>query len=696
MREVLEKQDITDVKNIIDLFCKARDSQVIYNGKKEVPPKIIDEIYQEFSRILSSKEELRLEIKENRIEYDSEPVYASIEKRNNLALMFFKDGIRGLCFKPGLTKEETKGFVKIISKDFDSEDTVDDIATLLWERNFKHIQYVVDEAYLTKDEQKDVEKLIDKLSRAKKIFRMYAENNPIYQKTVNDLYEIFSGFLNIKDALRIHIEHNKILFKSKEVYSREERHDNLALFFFRDGIRQISFKKGLTPKELMDFLEVISYDFDADKEENDLVTLMWEKEFQNITYYVDENFLSEGDDFEEKALLELKKTYVDQEEKDFKIQKKPILDEDGEDALDIEIAPLSDKDYQYIAKEIEKSSEDKTDRVLNEILGLFHAIEDASEFEDAENAIKDTIEYAIETSKFNIVIRFLERLREDYLKNEEEYSFSPQLSNIVHYLSSEKAIDMIGQMFDREVRIEEETKEQFISLLDKRAIIPLAKKLADLKSITATETFLHALTLLGKEDIDALAECLKNEDWFVVRNIITILSEIGNKDAISHIKKCLEHSDKKVRREALKAFGRLSGKDALEMITQSLEDEDPFIRSLAIKSLGEMNSQESKRIILKKIQDKKFLHKSYGDKKGYFQILSQANDPEVKDLLFNIFKKRSLFKGAEHKDTRAAIAYYFGNTQCKEALPYLNKLKNSRHKLLRTNVNIAIRKIKNG
>lgn len=696
MKGVLEKQDITDAKHIIDLLCKARESGEIRNGKKEIPEKIIDEIQQEFSKILSLREELRFEIKKNQIQYDSEPVYASLERKNNIALFFFTDGIRELSFKKGLAKEETKSFVNIITRDLGSEEAVDDIATLLWEKNFQYISYVVDEAYLTGDEQKDVVKLIDKLSRTKKIFRIYAENNPIYQKTLNDLHEQLSGFLNIKDTLRIHIEQNKILFKSKVVYSSEERQGNLALFFFRDGIRQLSFKKGFDLQELRDFLEIISYDFEADKDENDLITLMWEKEFQHLTYYVDENFLSEGDDFESKAISELKKTYVDQEEKDFKVQKKPILDEDGEEALDIEIAPLTDKDYQYIAKEVEKSSGDKTDRVLNEILGLFHVVEDAAEYEDAENAIKNTIDYAIETSKFNTAMRFLASLKEDYLQNEEEYSFSPQLLNIVHYLSSEKVLDLIGQMFDREVQIDEETKEQFISLLNKSAIIPLAKKLGDLKSIAATETFIHALTVLGKEDIDALAEGLKDKNWFVVRNIITILREIGNKDVIVHLKSCVENSDKRIRREALKALGQISGKEALELVRKSLEDEDPFIRTLAIKSLGEMDPQESKGIILAKTQEKNFLHKSYSDKKGYFQILSQTNDPEVKNLLLNIFKKRSLFRGAMHNDTRAAIAYYYGNTKSKEALPYLNKLKNSRHKLLRTNVNIAIRKIKNG
>ncbi|HUU49358.1 MAG TPA: HEAT repeat domain-containing protein [Nitrospinota bacterium] len=696
MGEVLEKQDIAYAKNIIDLFLKARDSQEIHNGKKEVSSRIIDEIYQEFSRILTLKEKLNFGIKGNRIEYDSEPVYASIEKKDNLALFFFNDGIREISFKKGLTKEETKKFVKIVSTDFDSERKEDDVVTILWEKNFQHIGYVVDEAYMTRDEQKDIEKLVDRLGRAKKVFRMYAENNPVHSKIINDLYEILSDFLNIKDVLRLHIEQNKIFFKSKEVYTNPERQSNLALFFFRDGIRQLSFKKGLTLKELRDFLKIISFDFDVDKEENDLVTLMWEKEFQHITYYVDENFLSEGDDFEEKAVSELKKTYIEQEEKDFKIQKKPIKEEDGEEVLGIEISPLTDKDYQYIALEVEKSSRDKTERLMNTALGLFHATEDASEYKDIENAIKNTINYTIETSKFNIVIRFLERLREDYLKKEEKYSFSPHLSNIVYHLSSEKVIDLIGQMFDREVQVDEETKEKFISLLDKRAIIPLAKKLADLKSITATETFLHALTVLGKQDIDALAEGLNNENWFVVKNIISILREIGDKDALGRLKECIGHSDKRIRREAIKILAKLSGNEALETIKKALEDEDPFIRSLAIKSLEEIDSQESKRIILEKIQEKDFPHKSYSDKKGYFQILSKTKDPEIKNLLLKIFKKRSLFKGAMHNDTKAVIAYYFGNTQFKEALPYLNKLKNSRHKLLRTNVNIAIRKIKNG
>jgi len=51
----------------------------------------------------------------------------------------------------------------------------------------------------------------------------------------------------------------------------------------------------LSQEELEEFLRLIALDFDRDAVDDDVITLMWEKDFQNIQYVVDEAYLVDAD-----------------------------------------------------------------------------------------------------------------------------------------------------------------------------------------------------------------------------------------------------------------------------------------------------------------------------------------------------------------------------------------------------------------
>ena len=105
------------------------------------------------------------------------------------------------------------------------------------------------------EELKKAKDIIQSFLKSKKILRMYPPNNPIYINTLEDDFTKFKEFFYYKDGLDLKIRQNEIYYDSDQVYFSGEKEDNLALFFFKDGLREISFKKGLTFDELEDFLK---------------------------------------------------------------------------------------------------------------------------------------------------------------------------------------------------------------------------------------------------------------------------------------------------------------------------------------------------------------------------------------------------------------------------------------------------------
>ena len=128
----------------------------------------------------------------------------------------------------------------------------------------------------------------------------------MYAKTIEDTNAKFRNFFDYRDELTFKIKQNELFCDSEQIYYNSQKEDNIALFFFKDGLREITFKKGFSVKELEDFLKILTVDYDREVLDDDVVTLLWERDFQNLKYVVDDAFLTEEEDYESEAVREIK------------------------------------------------------------------------------------------------------------------------------------------------------------------------------------------------------------------------------------------------------------------------------------------------------------------------------------------------------------------------------------------------------
>ncbi|MEE8329973.1 MAG: hypothetical protein V3R54_08600, partial [Thermodesulfovibrionia bacterium] len=97
--------------------------------------------------------------------------------------------------------------------------------------------------------------IVEGIHKGKKMLKMYPQNNPIYIKTFEGIYSKFENFFELYNEIPLQIHHNKISFNNEQIYYSQEKENNLALFFFKDGIREITFLKGFTREECEDFIK---------------------------------------------------------------------------------------------------------------------------------------------------------------------------------------------------------------------------------------------------------------------------------------------------------------------------------------------------------------------------------------------------------------------------------------------------------
>lgn len=533
-----------------------------------------------------------------------------------------------------------------------------------------------------------IKDLLQTLLKTKKLIRMYPENNPMYIKAVNDMYEKFEeAFQQTSGDIAFQIRQYEILFQDEQVYQNPEKSDNLALFFFKDGIRELKFLRGLNKEELEEFLKIISID-EKELVDDDIVTLMWEKDFQNIKYVVDESVLTEDEDYERRATETLMEN-INSPDELLRVYRAAM--ESGT-VRTPQIAPVTEEDLRALMKEFEKDSAPKLSKLVYIFSEILYQESDKKEFEEILSIIKSVLEYSIKVAEFESAIDILKLIKSAIDDGDFAADIKPHMRKIIEHAGSRAVIKSIGEVIDR-IEIEEKTVLEYIEQLERNAIQPLIEILGELKNIRARKIIIDGLALLGRKDMQSLIKGLSDERWYVVRNIVYILRLIGDRRAVEYLLKTIKHPDMRVRREVIKTLGEIKAPQAVTILKDHLNDPDPQIRIATVRALGSIHTEAAKRLLLQRINTKDFLHRTLEEKKEYFEVLSSWRDEEVTDFLVKTLKRNSLFNRSKNFENRACAAYALGLMGSKEHLNILKKYIDSGNPLLREYVRNAIMRI---
>jgi HEAT repeat protein len=131
-------------KDAVDVFgqlIKTVKAKLVYPATSKLPQQFLETLLAILTPALENHEELDYKIEADGVLLQDQSVYSSKTKSDNFAHVFFKDGITQITFKDGVTLDELQKFVEIIFMVMRSAAVEDDLATLFWEADFKHITY---------------------------------------------------------------------------------------------------------------------------------------------------------------------------------------------------------------------------------------------------------------------------------------------------------------------------------------------------------------------------------------------------------------------------------------------------------------------------------------------------------------------------------------------------------------------------
>jgi HEAT repeat protein len=545
--------------------------------------------------------------------------------------------------------------------------------------------------------------------KAIKAFRFYPPDNPTLKGLRDQLPKQFQLFLDRYHSFLLQIGEYTFSYKGKVLYENHDSKNSLSFLLYKDGLRELRFMQGLEEWEILEWVDIIMRGMSINPLEDDLVTLMWEKDFIHISFLATDEFLEEAPILIPENIDQFRKGLV------FKSIEHDVdadLLEEGAEKMGLDgflfnpieevhpfvsnrsIYSLTPDDAERLRKDVE--SEIDPASVFNIIDTVFEILileKETEPYQDAANVLNRILDAYLTRGDFKKASELLKRIYM-LLKTDGLPDWQIEIiRKLIVGAGEEQRIDQIGRILDKEDRIRLEDVSDYLQLLHRNSIKALIKLLGELKKSKTRRVIYDALSEIGKNAIEMFYPYMDDMRWYLVRNITHILGRIGKEEAFPYVEKAFRHEEFRVRREAVQALGLIGGTEAAELLVKALTDEDARIRAMAAISLGKVGEKAGLNPLLEVVQSKEFPKKEPAEIKAFFDAIGMIGSNEAIPVLQQLFERKSWFGRGKAGDLRLGAAETLAAIGTPEAMAILEEGKNSKEESIREACRQALRSI---
>jgi len=535
--------------------------------------------------------------------------------------------------------------------------------------------------------------------KAIKAFRFYPPDNPTLKGFREQVLKKFQFFLNKYQSFVIHVAEYDLSYKGKILYENRDVKTSLAFLLYKDGLREIRFMKGLEEWEVQGIIDIIKQSDNINQLEDDIVTLMWEKDFEHISHLATDEFLEETpvivpdniDQFRKNLVFKPLAHHVEVDPAEEGSEEGVDLDEILSRAIEEPAPFVSDRSVYFLTSDevegLRKDVEAEIDPTfvfnIMDILFEILALEKEPEpYQDGVNTLIKTLDAFLTLGEFTKATELLQRVN-IILKTYDLQDWQIEsIRKIIVEAGDEVRIDRIGKVLEREeVRLED--VNAYLSLLQKNSITPLIKLLGELKNSKARRVFCDALSEIGKNAVELITPFIDDRRWFLVRNITYILGRIGKEQSFPYILKAFNHEEIRVRREAIQALGLIGGSKAVGLLVKAVTDNDVRIRCMAAINLGKVGKEAGLIPLLEVVQSKDFYKREPVEIKAFFNAIGMSGSNEAVPVLQQLLERKSWFGRGTTDEIRIGAANAMAMIGTPDAKILLEEGKNSKDDSIR-------------
>jgi len=526
--------------------------------------------------------------------------------------------------------------------------------------------------------------------------QLYLPNNPVYQRAVDNIKGAFRQVWQATDDLHFDIGETELRWEDAVVYSQDNRSESIAWTLYKDGVRSLTFKRGVEDGEIVKFLGVLQQakNLLADAPE-DLLTLLWTQDFQFVSYTFRELVSEDAVPIEAgETIPSTPPTAVRQQVEEEAPPKREGLV--SIDDFDTTLYFLDEKEVEYLKSEAEREyQQDLRRNVLSMLFDLLELQTYATVRGELISILENFIPYLLGAGDFRSVAFIL---RETHVILQRARELTPEhrqtLENLPTRLSQADALSQLVQSLDEaSVHPTEEELSELFQELRPEALATLMGWVPKLTNERVKELVQKAAERLALANAAEVLKALASEDGAAQLEMVRLAGRLKLPGAPEGMGPLLQKGDRTLKLAVVEALTAIASPGAMRLLEQAVDDGDRDVRIAGVRFLAQRGHRNALARVEAAVTGGKLKHADLTEKMTFFEAYGSLAGAKGIAVLEKMLLAKGLLAKKEDPETRACAAMALGKIRSAEARGVLEKAAQDKEALVRNAVSRALREV---
>lgn len=542
-----------------------------------------------------------------------------------------------------------------------------------------------------------VDALMQTLVKGLRATQLYLPNNPVYQQAMENVRAAFRAVWEGCDELALAVTESDFVFDKRAVLSQPNRSESIPWVLFKDGVRSLTLKKGMEQEELPRFLSVIHKARQLPADANDdLLTLLWEQDFQFIQYRFVELATADAAPLAPSAEPppgppEERRRQVEEEAAEPERPKGVVSLEDFDSTLYF----LEDGERAYLQSEVDREyGQDLRSNVLAMLMDLLELQTYTTVRAELISIVQNFIPYLLAVGDFKAVAYVCRELRVVQQRARELVpEHRTELEQLPAKLSEPEALAQLLQSLDETlVHPTEEDLGELFRELRPTALGTVLAWLHKLSNQRVRELLYGAAQRLAQAYPGEVTKALEAKDEPVLLETVKLVTRLKLPPVAPALGALFGTATPPVKVAAVEALAAIASPGAMQQLERAVDDADRDVRIAAVKVLGGRNHRAALPKIAAAVDGKALRTADLTEKMAFFEAFGVMSGAVGVERLGAMLQSTGGFlKRKEDPETRACAAMALGKIGTPEARAILQQVLKDKEALVRNAASKALR-----
>jgi len=195
---------------------------------------------------------------------------------------------------------------------------------------------------------------------------------------------------------------------------------------------------------------------------------------------------------------------------------------------------------------------------------------------------------------------------------------------------------------------------RLLGVLGESMIDPLLEVLADEQDMAARKGLIELISSSAHDYIPELGARLNDPRWYLVRNVVAILSTTRSAAVLPYLQRTLRHSDARVRRETIRGLAGIRAAMSDSILAAALNDADAQNVQMAARYLGLVGARSAVPALEQVALGESLGNHDVPVRVEAISALAKLASPTSIAVMTELGRKPGMFGGGPPKEIREA------------------------------------------